>query len=175
MNPLTKKKKRQHVNYNSTANKRMRKRLPNKSQLSRDFWRRPLVRVFGHNIGNDSSSFKRHDSNRTDRNILGSSEESVDKDTDERRVETVLGIEVGQFGVRHRLRDENEADGDTGNEITDEPLQVVVWEPLNEGEKRLDVVKSLRKFEAVSLGATRPRDKQKELTVRFGLLVNSVR
>lgn len=77
-----------------------------------------------------------------DGDILGSSEEPVDNDTHERGVETELGIELGEQGVGHALGNNDSADSDTGDQVTHEPLQVVVSDPVEEGEQRPDVLEN---------------------------------
>ena len=61
--------------------------------------------------------------------------------TDERRVETEFGRQGGDRGVREGLRDDDETDGDTGNEVSDDPLRCarVVENPVCEREQRLDI------------------------------------
>lgn len=50
-------------------------------------------------MADNFSHLKRHDGDRSDRHIFGCGEEGVDHHTDEGRVETVLGVESGDFRV----------------------------------------------------------------------------
>lgn len=75
----------------------------------------PLVRVFGEDVGDNATRLERHDGDGTDGDVLGGGEEAVDEDTDKGGVQSVLGVEVGELGVGHGLRDQDESDGDSSD------------------------------------------------------------
>jgi hypothetical protein len=54
---------------------------------------------------------------RPDGDILRCSEETVDEDADEGRIETVLNGQSRNLCIRHALRHHNNSNGDAGDEI----------------------------------------------------------
>lgn len=101
---------------------------------------------------NDVENLERHDSDGTDSNILGGGEEGIDHDTNEGRVKTEFRGETGEFSVRHRLRNDDEGDGDTGDDISKKPGSVVGADPFTEREKRIQVFGGLRTRVAKDVG-----------------------
>lgn len=76
----------------------------------------------------------------TDSNILGGCKEAVNQNPHKRGVQTILNREVSDLGVTHSLRNYDGTDCNPGNEITEEPCQVVAGNPCSDGEQRYDVV-----------------------------------
>ncbi|KAI3489073.1 hypothetical protein L1887_46831 [Cichorium endivia] len=103
---------------------------------------RPFARV-RQDVLHHIERLQRHDGDGTDGDILGRGEDGVDHDADERRVETELGLEACELCVRHGLRNDDERDGDTGDDVADEPLGVVRSDPLAEGEEAVEIVVGL--------------------------------
>lgn len=54
-----------------------------------------------------------NDGTYSDGDILGSRKEPVDQDTHERRVQAIFRWKLGKRGIRHTLRNDNGANGDT--------------------------------------------------------------
>lgn len=74
-----------------------------------------------------------------DCDVLGSCEKPVDENAHKGRIETELDRKLSKLGICHTLWHYNCADGDTSNQITHEPLQVVPHDPMGEG-KQIDKV-----------------------------------
>lgn len=77
------------------------------------------------------------DSSGAYRYVLGSAEYPVGYDTHKGRVQTKLGLELGQDRIGRALRNNDGADGDAGDDVASEPLEVVAADPGEEGEEGL--------------------------------------
>lgn len=64
---------------------------------------------FSHDISGDGG----HDSDGANGDVFRRSEEPVDEDTHEGRIETEFHGQIGQFGVGHTLRYNNSTNGQT--------------------------------------------------------------
>lgn len=80
-----------------------------------------------------------HDSDGSDGDVFGSRKGPVEDEPDETRVETVLSRKFGEESICHSLRNDDEADRDTGDDVSEKPCQIVVEDPVPEREETLNV------------------------------------
>jgi hypothetical protein len=69
--------------------------------------------------------------------------DAVNEHADEGRVEAVFGRKRGDDGIGHGLRDRNDADGNTRDEVTGQPCEVVAGDPREDREEAREVVGDL--------------------------------
>lgn len=127
---------RNEVDYPTTSNKA--DKTDNGTTDDGESGRNNMTRdigVFICNLVDNVANDGRHDGHRTNGDILGSSEEPVNQNTHKGRVEAVLDRKFSKFRIGHTLRYHNGADSDTGDEISNKPLNIVSADPPGKGEK----------------------------------------
>jgi hypothetical protein len=90
---------------------------------------------FDDNVTNDC----RHDSYGSDGDILGGCECPVKDETNETGVETVFSRQLCEESISHALGNNDESDGNTCDDVSKQPCQVVVKDPVPEWEETTKV------------------------------------
>jgi hypothetical protein len=68
---------------------------------------------------------------------------AVNQGANKRRVQAVFSRKCSDDGVGHGLRHCDDADGNTSNEVTGQPCQVVAPNPMDDGEQTIQVLANL--------------------------------
>lgn len=87
------------------------------------------------NLDDNVADNSAHDSYGSDGYILGGCESPVQDETNEAGVEAILSWQLCKQSVCHTLRNDDEADSHTSDNISKKPCQVVVKDPVPEGEQ----------------------------------------
>ena len=72
----------------------------------------------------------------SDSDVLRGGKEPVDQHSHKRRVEAVLRFDLSKTSIRHTLRHDDCTNSDTGDQVSNKPLEVV---SVNPSEKRKEV------------------------------------